>query len=92
MKCRIADFRYKEVVNISTGFRMGFVCDVVLDTVTGQILSVVVPGPCRFFGILGREEDYVIPWECIRKIGADIILVEGEGITGREKREKRSWF
>ena len=92
MKCRIADLRCKEVINICDGFRMGFVCDVILNIVTGQILAIVVPGPCKFFGFFGREDDFIIPWECIRKIGDDIILVEISGEFRREKRPKRSWF
>lgn len=36
----------------------------------------MVPGKCRFFGLFGRADDYVIPWQCIRRFGEDIILVE----------------
>lgn len=92
MRCRIADLRCKEVINIPDGFRMGFVCDVVFNVVTGQILALVVPGPCRFFGIFGREDDFLIPWDAIRKIGEDIILVEIPGDYCREKRPKRPWL
>ena len=92
MRCRIADLRCKEVINICDGLRMGFVCDVILNTVTGQLLAIVVPGPCRFLGLFGREDDYVIPWECIRRIGDDIILTEVEGAYRREKRERRPFF
>ena len=92
MRCRIADLKCKEVINISTGFRMGYVYDVTVNVVTGQVISIVVPGPCRFFGIFGREEDYVIPWECIRRIGDDIILVELEVEQHREKRPRHKWM
>lgn len=92
MKCRIADLRCKEVINICSGFRLGFVYDVLFDTQTGQIAALAVPGPCRFFGLFGREDDYIIPWECIKKIGDDIILVEINGEHRREKRSKRAWL
>jgi hypothetical protein len=36
----------------------------------------VVPGRLRLFGLLGREEDRVFPWEAVRRFGADTILVE----------------
>ncbi|MBQ3403883.1 MAG: YlmC/YmxH family sporulation protein [Oscillospiraceae bacterium] len=91
MHCRIADLRCKEVINIKDGLRLGFVCDVILNTATGCILAIVVPGMCRFFGLLGRDEDYVIPWECIRRIGDDIILIEINGSYRREKRPRRVW-
>ena len=35
-----------------------------------------VPGRLRLFGLLGREEDRVFPWEAVRRFGADTILVE----------------
>ena len=92
MQCRIADLRCKEVINVCTGFRLGYVSDVIFDVVSGQLLSLVVPGPCRFFGIFGRGDDYVIPWRCIRRIGDDIILVEAEGEQRREKPPKRQWI
>ena len=38
--------------------------------------ALVVPGRLRFFGLLGREEDKVFPWESVRRFGEDIILVE----------------
>lgn len=92
MQCRIADLKYKEVINICSGFRMGFVCDVLMDIVTGKIFALIVPGRCKFFGLLGREDDYVIPWDAIKKIGDDIILVEISGEHRRIKRPKRPWF
>ena len=73
--CRICDLRQKEVINIIDGARLGYVEDVELDVSNGRILSVVIPGSCRFFGRFGQEADYVIPWGDIQKIGDDIILV-----------------
>lgn len=92
MRCRIADLRCKEVINICNGLRMGFICDVVINACTGQILAIVVPGRCRFFGLFGREDDFIIPWECIRRIGDDIVLIEIKGDCPREKRNRNPWF
>ncbi|HHX17836.1 MAG TPA: YlmC/YmxH family sporulation protein [Clostridium sp.] len=73
---RTSDFRQKEVININDGKRLGFVCDVEIDLSSGKLESIVIPGGNRLFGILGKESEYVIPWERIKKIGEDIILVE----------------
>ena len=89
MQCRIGDLRCKEVINICTGMRLGFVCDVIVNTANGQLLAIVLPGPCRFLGLFGREEDIVVPWECIRRIGDDIILIEVSGEYKREKRQQK---
>lgn len=87
--CRIADLRCKEVINVCTGFRLGYAEDVTLDMTTGQLAAIVVPGPCKYFGLFGRTDDYVIPWNDIRRIGDDIILVESEAEEKREKRQVR---
>ena len=38
--------------------------------------ALIVPGPGRICGILGYDAEYIIPFECIRRFGEDIILVE----------------
>lgn len=73
--CRILDMGYKEVIDLRDGARLGYVGDVEIDTETGRVQSVVIPGRLRFFGLLGREAERVVPWEDIEKIGEDIILV-----------------
>jgi YlmC/YmxH family sporulation protein len=73
---RGSDLRLRDVVNILDGRRLGVVNDLELDLVSGRILALVVPGPGRFLGLFGRDSDYIIPWERIRKIGSDVILVE----------------
>ncbi len=92
MECRVEDFRYKELVNVSTGQRLGYVNDVLIDVATGRVMALIVPGRCKFLGLFWREEDYILPWECIKRIGADIILVEVPGEYRRGKREKHTWF
>ena len=76
MGTRVTELRCKEVINITDGQRLGFVSDVEVQLPEGKVLALVVPGPCRFFGPFGRKDDFVIPWNCIRQIGDDIILVE----------------
>lgn len=64
---RTSDFRQKEVINISDGKRLGFVCDVEIDLKSGRLESIVIPGGNRLFGILGKDSEYIIPWERIKK-------------------------
>jgi YlmC/YmxH family sporulation protein len=77
MESRIMELRCKEIIDISDGTRFGYVGDVELDLETGRVCALVVPGRLRLFGLLGREEDHVFPWEAVRRFGEDIILVEG---------------
>jgi len=88
-KTTIAELKYKEVVNLADGARLGFVCDLEFDIETGRVTSLVIPGPLRLLGIFGREEDYIVPWEAITKIGEDIILVRYEVKGYKRLREYR---
>lgn len=90
--CRIVDLRCKEVINVCDGCRLGFPCDVEVDMVTGRMVAIIVPGPCRFFGLFGRSEDFVVPWDCIKRIGDDVILVEFEIRTMPRPRERRRFW
>ena len=76
METRIAELRYKEVISVEDGARYGYVGDMEVDLESGQVRSLVVPGRRRLFGLLGREEDKVIPWTAVKRFGEDIILVE----------------
>ena len=76
MQCRIQDLRRKEVINICDGCRLGYVADVDIRIPEGQVVAIVVYGPCRFFGLFGSGEEYYIPGECIARFGDDIILID----------------
>ena len=88
MQFRFRDLRRKEVINISDGSRLGPVADVDLRVPEGQIAAIVVYGPARFFGLFGRGEEYYIPWDCIQRIGDDIILID-KPFQRREPERKR---
>lgn len=75
MVCRFDDMRCKEIINIRTGCKLGFPDDIEFDTCTAKICKLIVFGKAKFFGLLGREEDFVIPWCDIEVIGQDTILV-----------------
>ncbi|HHZ14261.1 MAG: YlmC/YmxH family sporulation protein [Caldicoprobacterales bacterium] len=71
-----SDFRQKEVINIRNGKRLGVIVDMEFDLQAGRITAIVVPGSNRLMGFLKGEKDYVIPWDRIKKIGDDVILVD----------------
>lgn len=92
MTSYFSELRYKEVIDVHTGLRLGYVCDLEFDDAEGRLVSLVTPGRSKFFGLLGREDDYVLPWGCIVRIGGDIILVEAKGEFMRRKRQRRPFF
>lgn len=70
------DFKHKEVINIRDARRLGYVQDVTADLETGTITSIIVPGNNKMFNIFSTNNEIVIPWDKIKAIGEDIILVE----------------
>ena len=73
---RASDLSARDVVNTVDGRRLGNIVDVELDLDTGRIVAVIVPGQAKVMGVFGKSDDYVVPWENIKKIGEDVILVE----------------
>lgn len=70
------DFSRKEVININDGRRLGFVQDVTADLETGTITSIIVPGSMKLLNRFTTNNDIVIPWQNIKCISDDIILVD----------------
>ena len=70
------DFKHKEVVNIVDGKRLGYVQDVCADLETGVITSIIVPGSNKIMSMFSSNNDIVIPWQNVKCIGEDLILVE----------------
>lgn len=87
---KLTDLRDKEVINLKDGYKMGYISDIEFDTVTGSIVSIIVYGKQKFFGLMGREEDLVIRWEDIEVIGDDTILVCCEPYLSPQKKKTTS--
>ena len=72
-----SEIKRKDVINISDGRKLGRPIDLIL-TDAACVEALVVPG--RAGGLLGflrqDREGYVIPWNRVRRIGDDVILVE----------------
>ena len=91
MCCRITELQCKEVICVSTGQRLGFIADVEVRVPEGNVVSIIVPGAGKMMGLLGHRDDFCIPWECIRRIGPDIVLVDVEPGSCRVPRDKGKW-
>ncbi len=70
------DLKQKEVINCKDCKRIGFVADVEFDSCSGQICSLIVLAPVRFFSCFGRNEKYCIRFCDIVRIGPEIVLVD----------------
>lgn len=65
----------KDVVHLGSGVKLGRADDLELEMGSAQVCSLILRGRPRWFGLLGRGEDLVIPWQQIETIGEDVILV-----------------
>lgn len=87
MRQRVEDMRDKEVINMNDGTKVGFVCDLEVDTQTAYATALVIYGKLKLFGLLGREEDIVIPWENVKLIGDDTVLVDYKPVEYAKRRK-----
>lgn len=75
---RISELAGKEIVNIQDGSRLGIVgeTDLFIDIETGEIDSIILPNKGNLITFWVDKQQVVIPWEAIKKIGSEVIIVE----------------
>lgn len=76
----LSELRQKEVIDVHDGKRLGRVMDLEFCTADSRVTALVVPADTSFLQSLrGEKCGLVIPWEDIRRIGDDVILVAIRG-------------
>ncbi|MBE6586943.1 MAG: YlmC/YmxH family sporulation protein [Ruminococcaceae bacterium] len=75
MACNTNALSGKIVINICDARKLGHIINYEIDLCDGRITAVFVPGEGGFLG-LSRRNDIRIPWDRIKKIGEDAILVD----------------
>lgn len=75
---RLAELVGKEIVNIRDGARLGVVgeSDLTIDAESGQVQSIILPRRANLLTIWMDRQQLVIPWEAVKKIGSEVIVVE----------------
>jgi YlmC/YmxH family sporulation protein len=74
----LSDLQEKEVIDISSGKRIGAIIDIII-SMTGNISKLVLEDrktPRKLFS--NNKEDIYLDWKQIIKIGDDIILVDSQ--------------
>ena len=69
------NLRQKEVVNIRTAERLGYIHDVEISETTGNIEAIIVPRHGCFWRRLLGGGELIIPWSAIEVVGEDLVLV-----------------
>lgn len=73
---KISQFQTKDIVNLSDGKKLGVLYDLEIHLPTGQIEALIVASSGRWINMFQREAEIIIPWNKIKKIGEDLILVD----------------
>jgi YlmC/YmxH family sporulation protein len=75
---RMGELAGKEIVNMYNGSRLGVVgeSDLVLDTESGEIRSIILPRKNNLINMWIDRQNLVIPWEAIKKVGEEVIIVD----------------
>ena len=73
---RLSELQGKEIINIHDGGRLGMVreTELIFDGQTGNVQSIVFPNQGSLFSLFGQQ-NLIIPWEAIVKIGVEVIIV-----------------
>lgn len=74
----LSDLQEKEVIDISTGKRIGAIIDIII-SVTGNISKLVLEDKRSSRKLFSKNQDDIyLDWKQIIKIGDDIILVDSK--------------
>ncbi|MFQ6752098.1 MAG: YlmC/YmxH family sporulation protein [Clostridia bacterium] len=77
MEASFLELRSKQVINTVDGKCLGHISDMIFDVGTACVLGFVVPqNEGGFFGLFRGSKDLFIPYDCVCKIGVDVILVD----------------
>ena len=71
---KLSDLQSKNIVNVLDGKNIGNIIDVNIGY-DGNIESLVIEANKKFFSF-NRDDDRVVLWKDITKIGEDVILVK----------------
>ncbi len=80
MDLGFCQLKNKEVINISSGTRLGFVCDIEVDINDARLVAIIVSGEG---GLFTKGKSVHVPWACIQHIGEDLILVNMKNLECR---------
>jgi len=79
---RLEELAGKELINVKTGSRLGYVEGVDFHIIpeTGEIVSVILPGGGGVLSFFKAKVLREIPWQAVKLIGSDVILIELDNI------------
>jgi YlmC/YmxH family sporulation protein len=74
----INNLRQMEIIDINSGSKMGYIKDLRVDCEEYRIISILLPTQKSSW--FNKNNSIEIPWEKVKKIGVDVILVDGSDV------------
>jgi len=71
----LGELQSKDVINVVDGTKMGRITNMEIDITTGKINSIIVQTNTRFMNFFTGNNNVVIPWNQIVKIGGEVVIV-----------------
>ncbi len=77
----LTNLRNMEIIDINTGAKLGFIKDLKINCEEHRIVSIILPSQIFKISLFGKNENLEIPWDNVKKIGVDVILVDGKNLV-----------
>lgn len=68
------NLRQMEIIDINSGSKMGYIKDLRVDCEENRIIAILLPTQKSSW--FNKNNSMEIPWEKVKKIGVDVILVD----------------
>ena len=75
---KISDLRMKDVIDAEDGKRLGYINDIEFEPEAGRIEALIIPCRRRWHWFFNHNDDVILPWQRIVKLGIDVIIVQRE--------------
>lgn len=79
----INELRMMEVIDIESGMKLGYIRDLTVDCDEYKVKSIILPA--QKMNWFGKNEGIEIPWENIKKIGVDVVLIQSNEFISSDK-------
>lgn len=74
-KMLFGDLQSKDVINVVDGSKLGKITDLEFDPTSGKITAISIQSSLRFANFFSSNNNIVIPWNQIVKIGGEVVIV-----------------
>jgi YlmC/YmxH family sporulation protein len=74
---KLSELGGKEIVDVKRAERLGVLgqTDLEINERTGQVEALIIPS-LKWFGLRKQGGEVRVPWKHIKKIGADMIIID----------------